>query len=93
MIITDITWETSSCAVADVLRESTRGDDLVARYGGEEFILALPSCSLDQATDRAERIRTRLSGRLVNASNGAVGVTASLGLAFAPPGRVRDVAR
>ena len=54
--------------VADVLRESTRGEDLVARYGGEEFILALPSCSLEQATERAERIRTRLSSRLVDAS-------------------------
>ena len=56
--------------VAEVLRESTRGEDLVARYGGEEFILALPSCSLEQATERAERIRTRVSSRLVDASEG-----------------------
>jgi two-component system, cell cycle response regulator len=77
--------------VAEVLRESTRGEDLVARYGGEEFILALPSCSLEQATERAEHIRTRLSSRLVDASQGPVGVTASLGLSFAPAGRVRDV--
>ncbi len=46
--------------VADVLRESARGEDLVARYGGEEFILALPSCSLEQASELAERIRVRL---------------------------------
>ncbi len=78
--------------VADVLRESTRAEDLVARYGGEEFILALPSCSLDQATERAECIRCRLSSRLVDASQVRVGVTASLGLSFAPAGRVRDVA-
>ena len=78
--------------VADVLRESTRAEDLVARYGGEEFILALPSCSLEQATERAERIRSRLSSRLVDASQARVGVTASLGLSFAPAGRVRDVA-
>ncbi len=74
--------------VADVLRESARAEDLVARYGGEEFILALPSCSLEQATERAERIRSRL----VDASQARVGVTASLGLSFAPAGRVRDVA-
>jgi diguanylate cyclase (GGDEF)-like protein len=78
--------------VAEVLHESTRGEDLVARYGGEEFILALPSCSLEQATERAERIRSRLSSRLVDASRARVGVTASLGLSFAPAGRVRDVA-
>ena len=77
--------------VAEVLRESTRGDDLVARYGGEEFILALPICSLVQAKERAEHIRTRLSSRLVEVSDGHVGVTASLGLSFAPAGRVRDV--
>ena len=78
--------------VADVLRESTRGEDLVARYGGEEFILALPICSQEQATEQAERIRSRLSSRLVEASHARVGVTASLGLSFAPAGRVRDVA-
>jgi two-component system cell cycle response regulator len=78
--------------VADVLRESTRAEDLVARYGGEEFILALPSCSLEQATERAECIRSRLSSRLVDASQARVGVTASLGLSFTPAGRVRDIA-
>lgn len=78
--------------VADVLRESARGEDLVARYGGEEFILALPSCSLEQASERAERIRVRLSSRLVEASDARVSVTASLGLSFAPPGRIRDIA-
>ncbi len=77
--------------VAEVLRESTRGNDLVARYGGEEFILALPSSSLEQATERAESIRSRLSSRLVAASQAQVGVTASLGLSFVPAGRVRDV--
>jgi diguanylate cyclase (GGDEF)-like protein len=77
--------------VAEVLRESTRGEDLVARYGGEEFILALPSSSLEQATERAESIRSRLSSRLVEASESRVGVTASLGLSFVPAGRVRDV--
>ena len=78
--------------VAEVLRESTRGEDLVARYGGEEFILALPSCSLEQAVERAELIRSRLSSRMVDAAQGRVGVTASLGLSFAPVGPVRDVA-
>jgi two-component system cell cycle response regulator len=78
--------------VAEVLRESTRAEDLVARYGGEEFIIALPSCSLEQATERAERIRSRLASRLVDVSQARVGVTASLGLSYAPAGRVRDVA-
>lgn len=81
--------------VAAVLRESTRSDDLVARYGGEEFVLALPVAAPDQATERAERIREHLCGRRITGPGiPAVGlrVTASLGLAFARPGRLRSAA-
>jgi diguanylate cyclase (GGDEF)-like protein len=79
--------------VAAVLRESTRGEDLVARYGGEEFVAALPVAAPDQASERAERIRERLSLRRVTGpALPSIGlrVTASVGLAFARPGRVRS---
>ena len=74
--------------VAGVLRESTRPEDLVARYGGEEFVLALPVSAPDQATERAERIRSD-AGRAADRRRGEdpLRVTASLGLAFAPADR------
>ncbi len=75
--------------VAEVLRESTRGEDLVARYGGEEFVAALPVRAPDMAAERAERIRANLANRRVLAGTGLISVTASLGLAYAPPGRNR----
>jgi diguanylate cyclase (GGDEF)-like protein len=75
------------CDVAGVLREATRPEDLVARYGGEEFILALPVVAPDQATERAERIRSALADRRIDAEGNSLHVTASLGLAFAPAGR------
>ncbi len=78
--------------VAGVLRQATRADDLVARYGGEEFVVALPVAAPDQATDRAERVRTALASRRILAAGTPLRVTASLGLAFAPPGRPRSVA-
>jgi len=80
--------------VAVVLRESTRTEDLVARYGGEEFVLALPAAATDQAVERAERIRTNLESRRVTVAGVStpIHVTASLGLAFAHPGRVRSPA-
>lgn len=77
--------------VAEVLRESTRPEDLVARYGGEEFILALPISSQDLALARAERIRSQLGSRQISAGGKLVRVTGSLGLAFAPPTRIHDV--
>jgi diguanylate cyclase (GGDEF)-like protein len=76
--------------VAGVLREATRPEDLVARYGGEEFILALPVVAPDQATERAERIRAALADRRIDARGNSLHVTASLGLAFAPAGRLHS---
>lgn len=75
--------------VAEVLRQSTRSEDLVARYGGEEFVAALPVRSPDMALDRAERIRANLANRRVVAGGAFINVTASLGLAYSPPGRNR----
>ena len=78
--------------VAGVLRQATRADDLVARYGGEEFVVALPVAAPDQATERAERVRSTLASRRILAGGIPLRVTASLGLAFTPPGRPRSVA-
>jgi two-component system cell cycle response regulator len=78
--------------VAGVLRQATRSDDLVARYGGEEFVVALPVAAPDQATERAERVRSTLASRRILANGIPLRVTASLGLAFTPPGRPRSVA-
>jgi len=77
--------------VADVIRQSTRPDDLVARHGGEEFAAALPVASLDAALDRAELIRAGLAARriVVGEGRGVVRATLSIGLAYDPPGRLR----
>jgi two-component system cell cycle response regulator len=77
--------------VAGVLRESTRSDDLVARYGGEEFVIALPSETLEQAAERAERIRACLANCQIDAFGTNIRVTASLGLSYSPAGRARNL--
>jgi two-component system, cell cycle response regulator len=80
--------------IAQVLRECTRSEDLVARYGGEEFVVALTVNAPDQATERAERIRAAIASRrcasVCAGSGQAPRVTASIGLAFARPGRTRN---
>ena len=74
--------------VAGVIRQSTRSEDLVARYGGEEFAVALPVAAPTMAPERAERIRRALArpDAPVRPAR-SLRVTASLGLAFAPPRR------
>ena len=70
---------------ADVLRDTVREIDVPARYGGEEFAVLLPQTSLDDAEQVAERIRSKLAERAIEASPGlAVRVTASFGVAAFP---------
>ena len=47
---------------ADLMRTSTRREDLVVRFGGEEFLILLPLTHMDQAYLVAERIRNALPG-------------------------------
>ncbi|WP_428419797.1 GGDEF domain-containing protein [Methylibium sp.] len=71
-------------AVARVLRESLRIDDIAARIGGEEFALLLPSTPLKGAVELAERIRTAIAGSRIRRRNSEqqVGqITVSLGVA------------
>jgi diguanylate cyclase (GGDEF)-like protein len=50
----------------------------------------LPVAAPDQATERAERVRSTLAGKRIVAEGIPLKVTASLGLAFHPPGRTRS---
>jgi diguanylate cyclase (GGDEF)-like protein len=68
-------------AVAELLRSTVRGSDVVCRVGGEEFAIIMPSCGASDALGLASRVTDRLltadlvpSGRL----------TVSAGIAEAP---------
>jgi two-component system cell cycle response regulator len=68
--------------VATILRQTTRGEDIVARFGGEEFVVVLPHCSLEDAMAKAESLRStvelaRPSGLLVTVSIGITGMESS----------------
>jgi diguanylate cyclase (GGDEF)-like protein len=67
--------------VADVLRASVRGSDIVSRVGGEEFAVILPSGDLRSATALADRIGEKLE--TIDAD--AIGrLTISTGIALGP---------
>jgi len=61
------------------LRDSVRGVDSVGRLGGDEFLLLLPKARASDATRIAERLRLKISTTSMQASTGAMKVTASIG--------------
>jgi diguanylate cyclase (GGDEF)-like protein len=68
-------------ALADVLRQELRTNDVGVRHGGEEFLVILPGTSGSQAFEAAERIRTEI-GRLAIPLEGAIeSITVSVGVA------------
>ena len=73
-------------AVATALLDSVRPMDLVARIGGEEFAIILPSCPSAFGATVAERVRRRVERApvLVGPGGQPIGVTISVGGAFAP---------
>ena len=44
-------------AVAELLGEAIRKEDVVARFGGEEFVVLLDHCDITEAEEKAESIR------------------------------------
>lgn len=60
------------CAVARVLQNSLRSQDIAGRWGGEEFLVLLPNTAAAPALVLAERLRTNVAS--------ACDVTVSIGL-------------
>ncbi|MFH1259009.1 MAG: diguanylate cyclase [Elusimicrobiota bacterium] len=70
--------------IADVLKKTTRGIDLLSRYGGEEFAVLMPETDRDSAMILAERLRKKTEETIVKVKEGNIKVTISLGLATFP---------
>ncbi|WP_051620675.1 GGDEF domain-containing protein [Paenibacillus sp. UNC451MF] len=68
--------------VAACLQSSVRKSDTIGRWGGEEFALMLPGLDAVEGEEVAERIRSRVEKRYVQAGEyGDLAVTVSIGLA------------
>jgi len=71
-------------ALSAMLREESRGSDIVCRYGGEEFVIALPNTPLEVGTERTEQWRAMFEALEVAYEDQHVHATYSAGVACLP---------
>jgi diguanylate cyclase (GGDEF)-like protein len=63
-------------AIALLLRQNVRSEDLIARYGGEEFVIVFDRCKIEDALIKADILRMQIAGLFPS----DIKVTASFGL-------------
>ncbi len=71
--------------LGNYLNENTRGEDLACRFGGEEFMIIMVDTGIEQAFDKAEKIRAEIAENLsIPHLSGTLEITVSCGVAVAP---------
>ena len=72
-------------AIAAIIRDSIRAEDIACRFGGEEFTVILPDTTVEGACDRAEGILRAVSDLRVPVGKEVFsGFTISIGMAIYP---------
>ena len=72
--------------VAAVVGVNLRASDVFGRWGGEEFLIAGQGTRIRDATRLAEKLCGRVEQSEITVSGHRISVTASFGIALAPPG-------
>jgi diguanylate cyclase (GGDEF)-like protein len=71
--------------MAAVVTANLRASDVIGRWGGEEFLVACQGRHVDDAVRLAEKLREAVQNAVFDAK-GRFAITASFGVALAPPG-------
>jgi diguanylate cyclase (GGDEF)-like protein len=77
-------------AIARLVQQSVRTEDLVVRYGGEEFLILGRSLDGKGAGVFAERLRALVEALPISYGEQRIGVTISVGVAIGPNEADRD---
>lgn len=72
-------------AVAAIIREQLRNNDVLVRYTGAKFIALLANIGQEQAQDIAQRIRLKVKDLVVSTADASVAVTISIGSSIYNP--------
>lgn len=70
--------------LAHLMKQSSRGSDVVCRYGGEEFLLILPGANQADAVQHAEELRQRCIETGIQFEGKDLRVSMSFGVATYP---------
>ncbi|MGN6624978.1 MAG: diguanylate cyclase [Tepidisphaeraceae bacterium] len=74
-------------AVAEVLQQAARGEDVITRYGGEEFTILTPGVDAVGAAKLAERARSTIEKLQIKRGGNVLKITCSFGVAdYVPDG-------
>ncbi len=76
-------------SLARLLQHETYSGELVARYGGEEFVILCPDTKIEEAYNRAERLRNAIAKARVVKSN-EFRITSSFGVTEVEPSDTAD---
>jgi diguanylate cyclase (GGDEF)-like protein len=79
--------EVGDCAlrgIAEELASCVREEDIACRAGGEEFIIILPGTGKTALRSRAEAVRSTIEQARIQAGEGTLKLTVSIGLASFP---------
>lgn len=71
-------------AFSRLIKQYSRGGDIICRYGGEEFLLVLPGMTREGAVARAEQLRLAFAAALMSYNATIIRATASFGVATFP---------
>jgi diguanylate cyclase (GGDEF)-like protein len=71
-------------AVAQIIREGSRGVDMAARYGGDEFVALLPETESSGAYVVAEKIRQGVTELVIDAAGQQITTSLSIGVVSYP---------
>jgi diguanylate cyclase (GGDEF)-like protein len=66
--------------VCSIVQKHLRKEDIFARYGGEEFIICMPSVTLEEAGQMAERLRANIETNALLTNSSEITITASFGV-------------
>jgi diguanylate cyclase (GGDEF)-like protein len=66
--------------VVSLMQKNMRTGDILARYGGEEFIAILPETGKIKAMELADRLRIKISKKIIVHNDDTIKVTASFGV-------------